>query len=64
MPERILDINGSAEPAILAGMEVYLIPGDEGNFKITTPGDLERFQKMMSENGMDSSAGTDRNKEK
>ena len=23
MPERILDINGSAEPAILAGMEVY-----------------------------------------
>ena len=44
LPEKILTINGSTEPAILAGMDVVMIPGDEGNFKITTKADLERFQ--------------------
>ena len=47
LPERILKINGSAEPAILAGMDVVMIPGDEGNFKITTKEDLERFREMV-----------------
>lgn len=43
LPDRILEINGSTEPAVLAGMDIALIPGDEGNFKITTRADLERF---------------------
>lgn len=47
LPEKILKINGSTEPAILAGMDIAMIPGDEGNFKITTKGDLERFRKIV-----------------
>ena len=37
-------INGSTEPAVMAGMDIVMIPGDEDNFKITTPADLERFK--------------------
>lgn len=43
LPDRILSINGSTEPAIMAGMDIAMIPGDEGNYKITTKADLERF---------------------
>ena len=42
-PDRILSINGSSEPAVMAGMNIALIKGDEGNYKITTKSDLERF---------------------
>ena len=49
LPEDILKINGSTEPAIMAGMDVAMIPGDEKNFKITTVQDLERFQKLMED---------------
>lgn len=48
LPERILEINGSTEPAVLAGMDIAMIDGDEGNFKITTKQDLSRFQEIMS----------------
>lgn len=44
-PEKILKINGSTEPAIMAGMKVKMIPGDERNFKITTREDLKRFEE-------------------
>lgn len=47
LPERILKINGSTEPAVMAGMDIAMIPGDEGNFKITTKADLERFQEIV-----------------
>lgn len=47
LPDRILEISGSAEPAVLAGMDIVMIPGDEGNFKITTGGDLDRFREMV-----------------
>ena len=47
LPEHILQINGSTEPAILAGLDIAMIPGDEGNFKITTKADLERFQERV-----------------
>ena len=47
LPDQILRINGSTEPAIMAGMDIVMIPGDEQNFKITTKTDLERFQKIM-----------------
>lgn len=48
LPERILQINGSTEPAVMAGMDIAMIPGDEGNFKITTKADLERFREIVS----------------
>lgn len=45
-PENILKINGSTEPAILAGMDIAMVAGDENNFKITTQTDLKRFEQM------------------
>jgi len=53
LPEKILDINGSTEPAILYGMNIALIEGDEGNFKITTKADLERFEEIIKNESMD-----------
>lgn len=47
LPQKILEINGSTEPALLAGMDVCYIPGDENNFKITTKEDLERFSRIV-----------------
>ncbi len=47
LPDRILSINGSAEPAVMAGMDIAMISGDEGNFKITTLVDLRRFEQMQ-----------------
>lgn len=48
LPERIFMINGSTEPAVMAGMDIAMIPGDERNFKITTKADLERFREIVS----------------
>ncbi len=45
--EEILKINGSTEPAVMAGMDIVMIPGDENNFKITTTEDLERFRGWL-----------------
>lgn len=45
--EEMLLIHGSTEPAVKAGMKIALVPGDEGNFKITTPEDLERFSQRL-----------------
>lgn len=50
LPDQILKINGSTEPAVMAGMDVVMIPGDESNFKITTKEDLERFKEIMESN--------------
>lgn len=47
MPDEIKKINGSTEPAILAGMDIAMIPGDEGNLKITTKADLDRFKRIL-----------------
>ena len=49
LPDEILRINGSTEPAILVGMDIAMIPGDENNFKITTRADLERFERILRE---------------
>ena len=43
LPDEIYKINGSTEPAVLAGLDVAMIPGDENNYKITTQKDIERF---------------------
>lgn len=53
LPERILMINGSTEPAVMAGMKMAMIAGDENNFKITTKADLERFRSMIKTNRKD-----------
>lgn len=45
-PEKIKDINGSTEPAVMAGMDMVMIHGEENNFKITTQADLEKFQRI------------------
>lgn len=50
LPDKILSINGSTEPAVMAGMDIAMIPGDERNFKITTRSDLERFEKIVRKN--------------
>lgn len=47
IPDKIERINGSTEPAVMAGMDIAMIPGDEGNFKITTQADLERFSALL-----------------
>lgn len=47
LPEKIFNINGSTEPAVLAGMDIVTISGDEKNYKITTPEDLKRFREEM-----------------
>lgn len=48
MPDRILTINGSTEVAVMAGMKVHMIHGDERNFKITTAEDLQRFERIVT----------------
>lgn len=48
IPDKIMQIRGSTEPALLAGMRVKYIPGDERNFKITTQPDLERFKELLA----------------
>lgn len=47
LPDAILKINGSTEPAIMAGLDIAMIPGEEKNFKITTRADLERFEEIL-----------------
>jgi 2-C-methyl-D-erythritol 4-phosphate cytidylyltransferase len=44
-PDKILAINGSTEPAIMAGMDIVMIRGEESNYKITTDTDLKRFME-------------------
>lgn len=45
--EELSAVNGSTEPAILAGLDVVMIPGEEENFKVTTSADLERFRGII-----------------
>ncbi len=47
LPDKILSINGSTEPAIIAGMDIAMVPGDENNYKITTRADLEKFENSI-----------------
>jgi len=48
MPDRIHTINGASEPAIISGMRIAMIPGDEDNFKVTTIADLNRFNSIIA----------------
>lgn len=51
LPDKINGINGSTEAAIMAGMDILMIPGEEDNFKITTQTDLERFRGIIGKRG-------------
>lgn len=43
IPDKILSINGASEPMVKLNKDVALIPGDEGNFKVTTDADLKKY---------------------
>lgn len=45
--DNIYKINGSTEPAIMAGMDVVTIRGEEDNFKVTTNEDMEKMLRMI-----------------
>lgn len=51
LPERIYKINGASEPAVISGMKIKMVPGDEENVKITTAGDLKKFTENLSFGG-------------
>ncbi|WP_026496478.1 IspD/TarI family cytidylyltransferase [Butyrivibrio sp. WCD3002] len=44
----LLDIKGSAQPAVMAGMDIAIIPGDKANIKITTREDLATFEHFLT----------------
>ena len=50
MPDQIMRIRGSAEPAVLAGMDIVVIPADERNIKITTQEDLAYLRYRLGGN--------------
>ncbi len=47
LPDKILEIKGSTEPAILYGMNIAMIKGNPGNFKITTTEDFELAKQRI-----------------
>ena len=49
LPDKIMMIKGSTEPAVMAGMDVAMIPGDQRNFKVTNKVDLELAEEMLRE---------------
>ena len=46
--EELARIHGSTEPAILYGMDIVMIDGDERNFKITTKEDMKRALSVVN----------------
>ena len=48
LPDKILSVNGSTEPAVMAGMDIAMIAGEESNFKVTTPADLKRYEEIVN----------------
>ena len=47
--DELMKICGSSEPAVMSGMDICPVIGDEDNFKITTPGDLIKFEKLVKD---------------
>lgn len=47
LPDEILKINGSTEPAIMAGMDIVMVPGEEKNIKITTAEDIDLIKNNI-----------------
>ena len=46
VPLKINEVNGATEPAIMYGMDVAMIMGDESNYKVTTKEDMNRFIRL------------------
>lgn len=46
LPNTIRTINGSTEPALLDGMKIKMVNGEESNFKITTQADLDIWKEL------------------
>lgn len=49
IPEKILSINGSTEPAIMACMDIVMVAGEEKNIKITTKEDIEKITGVSND---------------
>lgn len=45
--EKLASVRGSCEIAFRAGMKIKMFEGEEENFKITTPADLEKFRQQI-----------------
>ena len=52
MPEKILAIKGSTEVAVLHGMDIAVIDGEEADFKITSEEDLARYREELRREGV------------
>lgn len=49
--EELSAIRGSSEIAYRSGMDIRLVTGSEGNYKITTLEDLDKFRLQIAEKG-------------
>ena len=49
LPDKIMLIKGSTEPAIMSAMDVAMVPGNQRNFKVTTQVDLELAEEILRE---------------
>lgn len=47
LPDRIRGINGSTEPALMAGLDMAILPGEPGNFKVTIAEDMDRVRQII-----------------
>lgn len=47
LPDRIREINGSTEPALLAGLDIAILPGEPSNFKVTVAEDMDRVRQVI-----------------
>ncbi len=43
LPDQIKSVNGASEVAVMYGMDIVIIPGDEKNVKITSEEDLKMY---------------------
>lgn len=47
LPDRIRKINGSTEPALMAGLDMAILPGEPNNFKVTIAEDMDRVRRII-----------------
>lgn len=47
LPDKILQIKGSTQPAVLAGLDIGCVAGEERNFKVTTREDLQHLEQIL-----------------
>lgn len=47
LPDRIRSINGSTEPALMAGLDMAILPGEPSNFKVTVAEDMDRVRQII-----------------